>query len=319
MRIVYMGTPDFSVQSLAKLSECREIEIGLVISQPDKPVGRGLKFQATPVKRKALELGLELIETDNVNQPEIIEKIKKINPDAIVVVAFGQKLGKEILEMPRYGCINLHASLLPEYRGASPIHRAIIDGKKITGVTTMYMAEGWDTGDMIYQEEVAIEDNDTAGTLHDKLALVGAGLLLKTLLDIEKGVAPRVEQDHSRATYTGKIDKNTGAIDWQKTSLSIHNLVRGVNPWPGAYTYYNGETIKIWQTGILSEDRFKGEGEIVPGTIVASDLHNGLIVKTGDGYIEIIELQIPGRKKMLARDLLNGYTINVGDRFELKP
>ena len=318
MRIVYMGTPDFSVQSLEKLYNSREIEIGLVITQPDRPGGRGMKLQATPVKRKALELDLEVLETDNVNEKEFLEKIRSLNPDFIVVVAFGQKLGKEILEMPRFGCINLHASLLPEYRGASPIHRDIIDGKEITGVTTMYMAEGWDTGDIIYKEEVRIEDDDTVGTLHDKLAEVGAGLLLKTLLDIEKGVAPRVEQDHSRASYTGKIDRETGAIDWRNSSRAINNLVRGVNPWPGAYTYYRGETIKIWQTGPVKEDSFSGKGEILPGTIVEADPNNGLIVKTGDGLIEIIELQIPGRKKMLARNLLNGYTINKGDCFELK-
>ncbi|MDI9477934.1 MAG: methionyl-tRNA formyltransferase [Halanaerobiales bacterium] len=317
MRIVFMGTPDFSVPSLEKLYTSSEIEIKLVITQPDKPRGRGQKLAATPIKKRALELGLETLETANVNQKDIVEKIRGLSPDIIVVVAFGQKLSQEILDIPPYGCVNLHASLLPEYRGASPIHRAIIDGKKVTGVTTMYMAEGWDTGDMIYKEEVKIEETDTMGILHDKLASIGAELLLKTLLAIERGLAPREEQDHSKASYTGKIDKNTGAIDWQKSSLTIYNLVRGVNPWPGAYTHYKGETIKIWQTRLV-ESSSLNEGEVVPGTIVRADTQEGLVVRTGDGFLEIVELQIPGRKKMLARELLNGYTINIGESFELK-
>lgn len=312
MNIVYMGTPDFSVFSLEKLNSSNYIKINRVVTQPDRPRGRGQKLEPTAVKKKALEMDLQVFQSKNINTKKFIKKLKIISPDAIVVVAFGQKLSKEILNIPKYGCINLHGSLLPEYRGASPIHQAILDGKKITGVTTMYMAEGWDTGDMIYKKELKIEKTDTVGILHDKMAELGAELLLKTLIDIEKGIAPRERQDHNKASYTSKIDKSTGEINWNFTSEKIYNQVRGTNPWPGAYTYYQGELLKIWQLEIKKdpEGNFKSTE---PGTIVKADNNNGLLIKTGDGFVEIIELQLPGRKRISVKDMLHGYNIKIDE------
>ncbi|MFW5981917.1 MAG: methionyl-tRNA formyltransferase [Halanaerobiaceae bacterium] len=311
MKIIFMGTPDFSVYSLEKLADSEEIEILAVVTQPDKPRNRGQKITYSPVKKKALELDLPVLQTDNINKKEFINKLNRLSPEAIVVVAFGQKLGTEILNMTDYGCINLHGSLLPEYRGASPIHQAILDGKKFTGITTMYMAEGWDTGDMIYKEKVEIKKTDTVGTLHDKLADIGADLLVKTLINIEKGIAPREKQDDSQATHTSKIDKSTGKIDWSKSSEEIYNLVRGVNPWPGAYTYYQGDLLKIWQVEI-SEERVNED--IEAGTIIKSDLENGIIVKSGDACIKITELQISGRKRMAVEKFLHGSNIEIGEK-----
>lgn len=311
MKIVYMGTPDFSVYSLEKIFECKSFSIELVLTQPDRPGGRGQKLQASPVKRKAEELSLTILQSDNINTDDFIDRLREIAPDVLVVVAFGQKLSPEILEIPKYGCINLHGSLLPEYRGASPIHQAILDGRGVTGVTTMYMAEGWDTGDIIYKEEVRIEPTDTVGVLHDKLAEVGADLLIKTLQDIKNSTAPRKEQDHSKATYTAKIDKTTGKINWNAGAHRIYNQVRGTNPWPGAFTYYQDEVLKIWKTRI--RDDYQLSSPLKSGTILNADSKNGLLVQTGDGIIEIEELQISGRKRMLAKDFLHGYTIKTGE------
>ncbi|MFW6287270.1 MAG: methionyl-tRNA formyltransferase [bacterium] len=315
MRIIFMGTSDFSVISLERLYKSQDLEISAVVTQADKPRGRGQKLQPTPVKRKAVDLGIKVLQSKNVNQTAFLQELEDMDPDFIVVVAFGQKLSKELLEIPEYGCINLHASLLPEYRGAAPIHQAIIDGREYTGVTTMYMAEGWDTGDMIYKEKVKINPEDTVGILHDKLAEIGADLLVKTLRDIEKGIAPRVEQDHDQASYASKINKSTGEVDWNMKSEDIYNLVRGVNPWPGAYTYLDGDLLKIWKVSINTVDTDKDDnkiGQIEPGRVVKADSEDGLIVKTSDGLVEIEVLQMAGRKSMSAKDFLHGYTIDKG-------
>jgi methionyl-tRNA formyltransferase len=314
MKIVFMGTPDFAVPSLEKINESSSLEILGVVTQPDRPRDRGQKLRPTPVKATALKMGIEVFETSNVNKEPFLNKLRALQPEAIVVVAFGQKLGNEILDLPVYGCINLHASLLPEYRGASPIHQVIIDGKKLTGVTTMYMDEGWDTGDIIYKEEVEIADKETVGELHDRLASIGAKLLVKTLIDIEKGTAPREAQDDELATYAGKIDKDTGKIDWGKSARDIFNLIRGVNPWPGAYTYYHGDLIKIWKAEMLEDINFPGSDK--PGRIVSAGEEDGLVVKTGKGYLRINELQLAGRRKMSVKEFLRGYNINTDEYFD---
>ncbi len=327
VKVIFMGTPDFSVVSLERLESSKDIELMAVVTQPDKPRGRGQKMRPTPVKKKAVDLGIDVLQTKNVNEASFLDKLRELSPDFIVVVAFGQMLSKELLELPKYACINLHASLLPKYRGAGPIHQVILDGKEFTGVTTMYMAEGWDTGDMIYKEKVKIERQDTVGILHDKLADIGADLLVKTLVDIEKGIAPREEQNHEKASYASKIDKTTGEIDWNNSSEKIYNQVRGVNPWPGAYTYHQGQLLKIWKCSIRDKDITKDiddpntekasitdktANQFPAGTIVKANSKEGLLIKTSDGIIEIIELQMAGRKRMTAKDFLHGYTIENG-------
>ncbi|PTX16889.1 methionyl-tRNA formyltransferase [Halanaerobium congolense] len=306
MKIVFMGTPEFAVPSLLKLNNDQEIEVEAVVTQPDRKSGRGQKVHYSDIKEKALENDLEVMQSKNVNQKEFLDKLAEIEPDFIVVVAFGQKLSPELLEIPKYGCINLHASLLPEYRGSSPIHKAIIDGKKVTGNTTMYMDEGWDDGDIIYQQEIEIAEDDTVGVLHDKLAKAGAELLIKTLKDIEAGQAPRIKQDDSKATFAYKIDKSLGEIDWEQSAQEIHNLIRGVNPWPGAYTFLNGERLKLWQSSVSKLENTDFE----PGTIVKANIKDGILVQTGDGILAIEKLQLPGSKKIEAEDFLNGYQLS---------
>ena len=312
MNIIFMGTPEFAVPSLEELYSDSEIEIEAVVTQPDRRSGRGQKVHYSDIKEKALEFELEVLQSDNVNQDGFLKNLKEYEPDFIVVVAFGQKLSPELLEIPKYGCINLHASLLPEYRGSSPIHKAIIDGKKITGNTTMYMDEGWDDGDIIYQQEVKISKDDTVGDLHDKLAKKGAELLLKTLKDVEKGEAPRIAQDDSEATFAYKIDKSLGQINWSEDARDIYNLVKGVNPWPGAYSFLNGKRIKIWKTEIYDSDKNTGEK---PGFIVEANPDAGILVQTGNGILAIKELQLSGSKRNDVADFLNGHQINKGSIF----
>src|SRR5690554_5140033 len=316
MNIIFMGSPDFAVPGLRKINNEPELNIKAVITQTDKLRGRGQKLKSTPVKFQALKMQLDVIEEKNINRESFLKKLRKISPDCIVVVAFGQKLGQEILSLPKYGCINLHASLLPEYRGASPIHQVIIDGKKTTGVTTMYMNEGWDTGDIIYQKKVKINRGDTAGILHNKLAIIGADLLIKTMIDIKRGVAPRKEQNDELASYAKKIDKNTGNINWNKKSIEIYNLIRGLNPWPGAFTYYQNELLKIWSAEPVKEDMITEIEHIEdqPGRIILSNEGNELIIKTADGFLKITEIQLAGRQKLSVKDFLRGYTIISGEK-----
>lgn len=311
MKVIFMGTPDFAVPSLEGLADAKEIEIKAVVTQPDRKSGRGQKIHFSAVKSKAEELKIDVLQSENVNNEDFIKKLKDIKADFIVVVAFGQKLSPELLDLPKYGCVNLHASLLPEYRGSSPIHRAIIDGKKITGNTTMYMDEGWDDGDIIYQQEVEIKRDETVGQLHDKLAQQGADLLIKSLKDIEKNKAPRITQTDDKATFAYKIDKSLGKIDWNQSAEKIYNLVRGVNPWPGAYTKLEGERIKIWETSISCHDNT----DFKAGTIIKADTNNGILVQTADGIISIDKLQLAGSKKLNAQDFLNGHEIDEKSKF----
>ncbi|PUU88629.1 MULTISPECIES: methionyl-tRNA formyltransferase [Halanaerobium] len=314
MKIVYMGTPEFAVPSLVALNNDKEIEVKAVVTQPDRKSGRGQRVHYSDIKDQALDLNLKIMQSENVNQKDFLNKLKQLEPDFIVVVAFGQKLTPELLAVPKYGCINLHASLLPEYRGSSPIHRAIIDGKKVTGNTTMYMDEGWDDGDIIYQQQVEISENETVGELHDELAEKGAELLLKTLKDVKTGEAPRIPQDDSEATFAYKIDKSLGEIDWNQSAQDIHNLIRGVNPWPGAYTELNDERVKIWKSSLTKQDN----SDYQPGTIIKADQDAGILVQTGDGILAIEKLQLPGAKRLKAADFLNGHQLEEKTKFKTK-
>lgn len=311
MKIVFMGTPEFAVPPLVSLENDEQIKIEAVVTQPDRKSGRGQKINYSDIKEKALALDLEILQSENVNQKEFLQKLKKIEPDFIVVVAFGQKLSPELLAIPKFGCINLHASLLPEYRGSSPIHKAIIDGKPKTGNTTMYMDEGWDDGDIIYQQEIEIKRDDTVGKLHDKMAKKGAELLLKTLKDIKEGKAPRISQNDSEASFAYKIDKSLGEIDWNQKAEAIYNLIRGVNPWPGAYTSLNDKKIKIWESEISDHP----DTDFKPGTIIKADQDKGILVQTASGIIAIQKLQLPGGKKMDVQSFLNGHQLPVKERF----
>ena len=307
MKIVFMGTPDFSVNALENIVKAGHDVVG-VITQPDKPKGRGGKMQYTPVKEKALELGLDVYQPQRVKETEFIEKLKEMNPDAIVVIAFGQILPKAILDMPKYGCINVHASLLPKYRGAAPIQWSVIDGEKETGVTTMYMNEGLDTGDIIDKVVVPIDKKETGGSLFDKLAIEGGKLILKTLIELENGTAVRTPQDDSKSNHAGMINKQLGKIDFNKSANEIERLIRGLNPWPSAYTKMDGKTLKIWDADVDDS-----ENDSAPGTIIEVG-KDFIRVATGKGSLKILELQLEGKKRMKTRDFLNGAKIP--DRME---
>lgn len=299
MNIVFMGTPEFAVPSLALLVE-KGYNISLVITQKDRPKGRGKKLQFTPVKEKALELGLEVYQPDSVNSVESINRLKELSVDCIVVVAYGQILKKEILNLPKYGCINIHGSLLPKYRGAAPINWAIINGEKKTGITIIEMNEGLDTGDMLLWDEIPIEDDDDSEIIHDKLSILGSKLIVETMDRLKKGEIVKVSQDDSLATYAQKIEKDTGKIDWNCSGNRIKNLVRGLKPWPSAYTIYKGENIKIHKVKVI--DKFLEEDNGV--VVKVSD--EGIYVNCEDSCIIIEELQFPGKKKLHVSKYLRG-------------
>lgn len=300
MKVVFMGTPDFSVPALEKIAQHHQVQA--VVTQQDRPKGRGHKMQYTPVKEKALELNIPVFQPEKVKNPEFVDILKEMNPDVIVVIAFGQILSKEILDLPKYGCINVHASLLPEYRGAAPIQWAVIDGKKESGVTTMYMAEGLDTGDIIDKKVIELDKKETGGSLFDRLSLIGGDLILETLKHLEDGTAKRIPQDDEKSSYAGKITKELGHIDFTKSAVEIEQLIRGLNPWPSAFTHIDDKTLKIWDADVIDEP-VKEE----PGTIISTN--KTLKVATGDGYLDIKELQLAGKKRMDIVSFLNGYSI----------
>lgn len=313
MNIVFAGTPDFAVPSLEKICSNDTINLKAVITQPDKRRGRGKKLQFTPVKKKALEYNIDVLQPENINSKENIAKIESMDIDLIVVVAYGQILSKKLLNIPAKGCINLHASLLPEYRGSSPIQQAIMDGKDITGVTTMFMDEGLDTGDIIYQKEVKIKDEYNAGNLHDKLAEVGAELLVETIIDIKRDDFPKIKQNDDESSYTPQLSKNDGQIDWQKSSQDLFYFVKAMNPWPGSFTYLDGKLLKIFDVDILEKNTDKK-----PGTVVKADPENGLLIQTGEGILKVNRLQLAGKKRMSTADFLRGYEIEIGKRLNSK-
>ena len=302
-----MGTPDFSVGTLAALVEAGH-EVVLAVTQPDKPKGRGKEMQYTPVKEYALEKGIPVYQPEKVRRPECIEELKKYQADVCVVIAFGQILPKEILEMTPYGCINVHASLLPKYRGAAPIQWAIINGESISGVTTMQMDEGLDTGDMLEKVEVPLGEKIIGGELHDLLAEAGAKLCVQTLEKLEKGELKPEKQGETPTAYARMLDKKLGNIDWTRPAVEIERLIRGLNPWPSAYTTWNEKTMKIWDADVVDEEK-----TAEPGTIIEVTKQT-FSVQTGEGALRINELQIPGKKKMSADAFLRGYQVKTGEK-----
>ncbi|HEX3032370.1 MAG TPA: methionyl-tRNA formyltransferase [Bacillota bacterium] len=306
MNIVFMGTPDFAVPCLEVLVREGHRVAG-VITQPDRPKGRGKQLVAPPVKVKALELGLPVYQPDRIKTPEFVEVLRGLTPDLIVVVAFGQLLSRDILDLPPHGCINVHASLLPRYRGAAPIHRAILEGEQETGVTIMYMDTGLDTGDMILQEKVPIEDRDTLGTVHDKLAETGARLLALTVKAMEAGQFSRTPQDGSLSTYAGLLTRADEKIDWHSPASEIFNRIRGLNPWPGAFTMRGEQLWKIWQSDLVDTVT---QGN--PGEIVEVSPKEGIVVQTGQGLLRLTELQKQGGKRLKAADFARGQAVQVG-------
>ena len=303
MRVLFMGTPDIAKGCLQKLIDEKYDIIG-VVTQPDKPQNRGKKLGMPPVKELALKYDIPVYQPIKARDEEFVATLKELNPDIIVVVAFGQILPKSILDIPKFGCINVHVSLLPKYRGAAPINWVIINGEEKTGVTTMYMDEGLDTGDMILTEEFDLDDEITAGELHDKMKDRGADVLIETLKQIEKGTAPRIPQNHEEFTYAPMMNKALGEINWSKSAREIHNLVRGVNPWPSAYTTYEGSTMKVWKTEVLNETSDKESG-----TILKVD-KDGIRVSTKDNVVLVKEIQMPGKKRVLVSEYIKGNNIN---------
>ena len=307
MRVIFMGTPDFSVGTLEALIAAGH-EVCLAVTQPDKPKGRGGKMQYTPVKEKALFYNIPVYQPKKVRDPECVEELRKYNADVMVVVAFGQILPKEILEMTPYGCINVHASLLPKYRGAAPIQWAIIEGEEVTGVTTMQMDEGLDTGDMILKTEVPVAADETGESLHDKLAAAGAALCVETLKALEDGTAVREKQGESPTAYAKMLTKELGDIDWAEPAVKIERIVRGLNSWPSAYTHWNGKVMKIWRAAAEAAET----ADVQPGTVVSVEKES-FAVQTGAGILRVLEVQMPGKKRMDAGAFLRGNTMEPGE------
>jgi len=309
LRVVFMGTPEFAVPCLEMLIQ-EQYDIIAVVTQPDRPKGRGQKLVASPVKEFALKHGLQVLQPEKIKTIEFEDQLALLNPDVIIVVAFGQILSKRILDIPALGCINVHASLLPKLRGAAPIHWSIIEGETITGVTTMYMDVGLDTGDMILKSEVPISDNAITGEIHDQLKLVGASVLKETLMLIIQQAAPRIPQNHQDATYAPLLTKMIEKINWERSAVEIHNLIRGLNPWPGAYCCYQNRVLKIWRSRIHDADMATTR----PGRVVKVTAE-GILVETGLGVIEILEVQPESKRRMLAKECACGYCINTGEIF----
>lgn len=305
MKILFMGTPDFSVSTLEALIQAGHEIVG-VVTQPDKPKGRGKAMMAPPVKQKALEHGIKVFQPIKVREQQVIDELAQLKPDIGVVIAFGQILPQNLLDMPKLGCVNVHASLLPKYRGAAPIQRVILDGETETGVTIMQMDAGLDTGDMISFVTIEINEDETGGSLHDKLAVAGANLLIETLKDIENGTAKRVKQDDSLSNYAAKLTKELGEISFEKSAVEIDRLIRGLNPWPSAYTHYEGKTLKIWKARVNKENKGGKPGEIIQVTKESID------VQTGNGILELLEVQLEGKKRMDVGSFLRGYNIETG-------
>ena len=306
MRVLFMGTPEFAVPTLEALIQEHEV-IG-VYTQPDKPKGRGKAMAFPPVKEKAMEHNIPVYQPAKVRVPEVVAEIEAMNPDAIVVVAFGQILPESILNIPKYGCINVHASLLPKYRGAAPMQWAIIDGEKETGITTMYMAKGLDTGDMILKATTPIGPKETGETLHDRMSVMGGPLIIETLKQIEAGTAPRTPQDDSLSCYASMLDKELGCINWNKDAASIERLIRGLNSWPSAYTFWNEKTLKIWDSEVVE---YSGTEE--NGSVIAKDKLS-FTVKCGENALKILEVQLQGKKRMAAQAFLVGNQVETGMR-----
>lgn len=322
MKIVFMGTPDFAVGTLEALAGAGH-EVTCVVTQPDKPKGRGKEMQFTPVKECAIKYGIPVFQPVKIKEAEQVAILKAYEADLYVVAAFGQILSQEILDIPRFGCVNVHASLLPKYRGAAPIQRAILDGERETGVTIMQMNAGLDTGDMLSRVVVPIADTDTGDTLHDKLSAAGAKLLVETLPLIESGRVNREKQDDTQATYAKMLNKAMGRIVWEKSAEEIGRLVRGLNSWPSAFTTFRGKTLKIWEACVRTGQQAKGQedreeaGNISlraePGC-VTEVTKDSFTVQTGNGELVVRTVQMEGKKRMAVKDFLLGYPIKPGEQ-----
>lgn len=311
MKVVFMGTPDFAVGTLEALIEAGHEVIG-VVTQPDKPKGRGKTLMATPVKEVALKHQIPVYQPKKVREAGFTETLGRLAPDVIVVAAFGQIITKEILDIPRFGCINVHASLLPAYRGAAPIQWAVINGEKESGVTIMQMDEGLDTGDMIDKVVVPLAQDETGGSLFDKLSQAGARLCVKVLKDLEEGNAVRVKQpEESTTPYASMISKKMGEIDWNRSAKSIEQLIRGLDPWPSAYTKLQGKTLKLWKAEAQKENVPEG----VPGEVVKVE-RDTFCIQTGDGILKIEEVQLEGKKRMDTAAFLRGFHLSQGERLD---
>lgn len=308
MKIVFMGTPDFAAGALEALIKAGH-EITAVVTQPDKPKGRSGQLQFPPVKECANKYNIPVMQPKRIKTPEAIEGLKKYEADVFVVAAFGQILSQEILDMPKYGSLNIHASLLPKYRGASPIQSVILEGEAETGITIMQMDAGIDTGDMLYTLSIGIEPKDTFETLHDKLMLLGGEAIVEALELLEEGALVPQKQDESQSTHVKMISKEMGNIDFKKSAAEIDRLVRGLNPWPSAFTFYKGKQMKIWDVDVLTE-----EANALPG-MVTEVTKNEIKVACGQGTVAIKELQLEGKKRMSAHDFLLGVKVVPGDAF----
>ena len=309
LKIIFMGTPDFAVPCLSTLNE--NYDIIAVITQPDRPKGRGQKLTPSPVKEYALAHQLNILQPEKIKTPEIEKQLESLAPDLIVVVAFGQILSKQILDIPRLGCINVHASLLPQYRGAAPIHWSIINGEDKTGITTMFMDVGLDTGDMILKEEVVISQEMTTGELHDKLMELGATTLLKTVTQLEQSTASRTKQNDEDSSYAPLLTKELEKINWSLSAQKIYDLIRGLNPWPVAFCNFKGKKLKLWHTKVVDNSAVLGE----IGNVLALT-EQGFTVQTGAGILEILELQPESKRKMAAKDFVCGNQIAINDKLE---
>lgn len=304
MRIVYMGTPDFAVPALEKLAQSPDYTVAAVFTQPDKPKGRKMVMTPPDVKVCAEKLGIPVFQPSSMRSEEAYNSLKELNPDVIVVAAYGQILPKAVLDLPKFGCVNIHGSLLPKYRGAAPIQQSVLDGEKVTGVTTMLMDVGLDTGDILLKAETEIGENETAGELFDRLAVLGGELIIETLDKLKKGEITPQKQDESLATHTSKITKELCPIDFNKSAFEVHNKVRGLNPWPVAVTEIAGKTVKVYSTSVSD---LTGE----PGTILSL---KPFVIACGEKSVELIEIQPQGKKRMTAQAFLAGHKLNIGDK-----
>lgn len=311
-RIVFMGTPDFAVSSLETLLESG-YDVAAVVTQPDRPKGRKRVLTPPPVKVAAESHGLTVLQPEKLRAPEAVEAIRALEPDLIVTAAYGQILPKSLLDLPRFGCINVHASLLPRYRGGAPIHYAVMNGEEKTGVTIMYMAEGLDTGDMISKVEVAITPEDTTGSMHDKLSTAGAELLKETIPQLLGGTAARVPQDSTQATYAPNISREDERIDWSQSAKAIFDQVRGLHPWPVAFTTLNGEVWKIWRTAVVHPD-CSPDVHRPAGAVVSTDTDR-ITVQTGSGQIALLDIQPQGKRPMPVSEWLRGRKLEAGTLF----
>ena len=312
MRVVFMGTPEFAVPTLEALIAHHEVIA--VVTQPDKPKGRGKAMACPPVKETAMAHDIPVYQPVRVREESFVGTLRELQPDVIVVVAFGQILPESILNIPPYGCINVHASLLPKYRGAAPMQWAIINGEKETGITTMYMAKGLDTGDIIDTVVIPIDPKETGETLHDKLSAAGGKLILQTLEELEAGTAKRIPQDDAKSSYAGMLTRELGEIDWTKSAVEIERLIRGLNSWPSAYTYLHGKTLKIWDADVAQSDARQEEtalSKTAPGTVTAVK-KDCFYVQTGDGQLKVNEVQLQGKKRMSVQAFLLGNRIEKG-------